>query len=169
MRGNGKRSKARAGVTLVEVMLAGALTTFAILVILNSFIFSAKIAHENAKTLLADNVAFDLLWRKFYTDYEQLKITTGTTPPLKKTYSDDQSNNSSPNERSPYVKQGTDPLALDPEEYPKYVYREYVDASAGGKILKIELYDGAEYERSNSLILLKEFTLFRSDIPRTSN
>ena len=62
--------KSRAGVTLVEVMLAGAMTAAAVLATLEGFIVAGKIAHENAEALRADNVAFDLLWRKFYGDFE---------------------------------------------------------------------------------------------------
>ena len=84
MRISGDRMSARAGVTLVEVMLAGALTAISVLVTLEAFIVAGKIAHENAETLRADNIAFDLLWRKFYGDYEQMRSTVGQTVPSRR-------------------------------------------------------------------------------------
>ena len=144
MRGGDQRS--RAGVTLVEVMLAGAMTAVAVLATLEGFIVAAKIAHENAETLRADNVAFDLLWRKFYGDYEQMRSTVGQTVPEKHT--DDNG--------SPYRS-----TALgDP---PSYTYREYVTPKNGGKALAVTLTYGAEGQFSISN------EVFRSDIPRTVN
>ena len=71
MRGGDSR-RTRAGVTLVEVMLAGAMTSLVILATLEGFIVAAKISHENAEALQADGVAFDKLWCNFYHDYDQL-------------------------------------------------------------------------------------------------
>ena len=70
---SGDRRKARAGVTLLEVMLAGAMTAIAVLATLEAFTVAGKIAHENAEALRADNVAFDLLWRKFYGDFDHYR------------------------------------------------------------------------------------------------
>lgn len=68
----GDRRKSQAGVTLVEIMLAGAMTAIAVLATFEGFIVATKITHENAEALRADGVAFDLLWRNFYHEYEQL-------------------------------------------------------------------------------------------------
>ena len=150
MRG-GNRRKARAGVTLLEVMLAGALTAIAVLATLEAFIVAGKVAHENAETLRADNVAFDLLWRKFYGDYDQLRSTVGQTVPEKNTADDD----------SPYHSSAFD----DP---PSYGYREYVTPvnplnDEDGKMLAVTLTYGPEgrYVISNEV--------FRCNIPRATN
>ena len=66
------KRRTKAGVTLVEVMLAGAMTALVTLATLEGFIVAAKVAHENAEALRADGMAFDQLWRNFYRDYEQL-------------------------------------------------------------------------------------------------
>jgi len=142
----GGDQRSRAGVTLVEVMLAGAMTAVAVLATLEGFIVAAKIAHENAEALRADNVAFDLLWRKFYGDYEQMRSTVGQTVPEKHT--DDSG--------SPYKSTAL----ADP---PSYTYREYVTPQNGGKTLAVTLTYGAEGQFSISN------EVFRSDIPRTVN
>ncbi len=150
MRG-GNRRKARAGVTLLEVMLAGALTAIAVLATLEAFTVAGKVAHENAEALRADNVAFDLLWRKFYGDYDQLRSTVGQTVPEKNTADDD----------SPYHSSAFD----DP---PSYAYREYVtlinaNNDSDGKLLAVALKYGpdGQYTISNEV--------FRCNIPRTTN
>ena len=145
----GGRKRARAGVTLIEVMLAGALTAIAVLATLEGFIVAAKIAHENAETLRADNVAFDLLWRKFYGDYEQMRSTVGQIVPEKNT--DDMD--------SPYRSSS---LGAPPS----YEYREYVtpiNNGNDGKLLAVTLRFGSEgqFTISNEV--------FRSDIPRMAN
>ena len=48
MRISGDRMAARAGVTLLEVMLAGAMTVIAVLAMLEGVIVARKITHENA-------------------------------------------------------------------------------------------------------------------------
>ena len=146
MRTSGKRKATCAGVTLVEVMLAGALTSLSVLATLEAFIVAGKIAHENAETLRADNIAFDLLWRKFYGDYEYMKSTVGQIVPEKNT--DDVS--------SPYRSSSLD----DP---PSYSYREYVTPNGDGKTLAITL----KYGPNGQFTISNE--VFRSDIPRTSN
>ena len=145
MRG-GDRRKAQAGVTLLEVMLAGALTAIAVLATLEAFTVAGKVAHENAEALRADNVAFDLLWRKFYGDYEQMRSTVGQSVPEKNTADSD----------SPYHSS----TLGDP---PSYAYREYVTPVSDGKMLAVTLTYGPEgqYAISNEV--------FRSDIPRNSN
>ena len=142
----GGRKRARAGVTLLEVMLAGAMTALAILVTLESFIVAAKIAHENAEALQADNIAFDLLWRKFYGDYEQMRSTVGQIAPQRNTDDSD----------SPYK-------SISLGAPPSYAYREYVTPINAGKLLAITLTYGPQdqFTISNEV--------FRSNIPRTSN
>ena len=77
MRG-GNRRKARAGVTLLEVMLAGALTAISVLATLEAFIVAAKIAHENAEALRADSDAFDAIWGRFNIQFGELSNSTTT-------------------------------------------------------------------------------------------
>ena len=149
MRISGDRMAARAGVTLVEVMLAGALTAIAVLATLEAFIVAGKFAHENAETLRPDNVAFDLLWRKFYGEYDQMRSTAGQLVPEKNT------NDSN----SPYRSASLD----DP---PSYAYREYVtpiNDGNDGKLLAVTLRYGPDgaYTISNEV--------FRCNIPRTTN
>ena len=142
----GGRKRSQAGVTLVEVMLAGAMTAIAVLATLEAFTVAGKIAHENAEALRADNVAFDLLWRKFYSDYEQLRSTVGQIVQEKNTDDAD----------SPYHSSTLD----DP---PSYGYREYVTPQNNGKMLAVTLTYGSEGQFSISN------EVFRSDIPRTTN
>lgn len=145
----GGRKRARAGVTLIEVMLAGAMTAIAVLATLEAFIVAGKIARENAEALRADNIAFDLLWRKFYGDYEQMRSTIGQVVPEKNTDDAD----------SPYRSSSLG----DP---PSYAYREYVtpiNNGNDGKLLAVTLRFGSEgqFTISNEV--------FRSDIPRIAN
>ena len=145
----GERSKARAGVTLLEVMLAGALTAIAALATLEAFIVAGKVAHENAETLRADNVAFDLLWRKFYGDYDQMRPTAGQLVAEKNTA----------DSNSPYRSASLD----DP---PSYAYREYVtpiNDGNDGKLLAVTLRYGPDGAYTISI------EVFRCNIPRTAN
>ena len=142
----GGKKRQKAGVTLVEVMLAGAMTALAALATLEAFVVAGKIARENAEALRADNIAFDLLWRKFYGDYEQMRSTVGQTIPEKNTDDTD----------SPYRSTSLD----DP---PSYAYREYVTPYNGGKLLAVTL----KYGHQGQFTISNE--VFRSDIPRTSN
>ena len=73
-----RKRRAKAGVTLVEVMLAGALTALVSLAALEGFIVAAKIAHENADILRADGEAFDVLWGRFNKSYGELNSNTTT-------------------------------------------------------------------------------------------
>ena len=148
MRG-GDRRKAKAGVTLLEVMLAGALVAIAVLATLEAFTVAGKVAHENAESLRADNVAFDLLWRKFYGDYDQMRSTVGQSVPEKNTDDTD----------SPYRSSS---LGASPS----YAYREYVmpiNDGNDGKLLAVTLKYGpdGQYTISNEV--------FRCNIPRTTN
>lgn len=140
--------RAKAGVTLVEVMLAGALTVVAALATFEGFIVATRIAHENALTLRADGIAFDLLWRKFYGDYETMTSTVGKTPVEKNTQ----------DQGSPY-RQG---LTSSVTNIPQYAYYESVSNYCGGKILSIDLKYGANNQFTRHL------EVFRSDIPRTA-
>ena len=148
MRGGDQRS--RAGVTLVEVMLAGAMTAVAVLATLEGFIVAAKIAHENAAVLRADSVAFDLLWRKFYADYDNLPSTVG------KTLENKQTNSST----SPYYR---NPSTTSITNLPSFGYNESVSNCYGGKLLGINLKYGSEGQYTRHL------EVFRSNIPRTAN
>lgn len=62
----------RRGVTLVEVMLAGAIAVLATLSLLEAIIVSTKIAHENAELLAADALAWDTAWKWLNKKYEDL-------------------------------------------------------------------------------------------------
>ena len=73
-----RKRRAKAGVTLVEVMLAGAMTALVTLATLEGFIVAAKIAHENAEILRADGEAFDILWGRFNRPCGELNCNTTT-------------------------------------------------------------------------------------------
>ena len=145
-----KKMHAKAGVTLVEVMLAGALTALVSLATLEGFIVAAKIAHENAEVLRADGIAFDLLWRKFYADYDNLPSTVG------KALENKQTNSST----SPYYR---NPSTASITNLPSFGYNESVSNCYGGKLLGINLKYGSEGQYTRHL------EVFRSDIPRTAN
>lgn len=145
-----RKRRAKAGVTLVEVMLAGALTALVSLATLEGFVVAAKIAHENAEVLRADGVAFDLLWRKFYADYDNLPSTVG------KPLEDRQTNSST----SPYYR---NPSTTSVTNLPSFTYNESVSNCYGGKLLGINLKYGSEGQYTRHL------EVFRSNIPRTAN
>lgn len=149
-RANDRKRRAKAGVTLVEVMLAGALTALVSLATLEGFIVAAKIAHENAEVLRADGVAFDLLWRKFYADYDNLPSTVGKTLENKQTDSS----------TSPYYR---NPSTTSITNLPSFTYNESVSNCYGGKLLGINLKYGSKGQYTRHL------EVFRSDIPRTAN
>ena len=65
--------KARRGVTLVEVMVAGMLLSFLAIGLFEGSAFAARLAKENAEYLAADAFAFDLAWKRFHEDYSKLK------------------------------------------------------------------------------------------------
>ena len=146
----GGRKRARAGVTLIEVMLAGALTAIAVLATLEGFIVAAKIAHENAEVLRADGVAFDLLWRKFYADYDNLPSTVG------KTLENKQTNSST----SPYYR---GPSTTSITNMPAFTYNECVSNCNSGKLLWVNLKYGPAGQYTRHL------EVYRSNIPRTAN
>ena len=150
MRRRRDRRRSKAGVTLVEVMLAGALTALVSLATLEGFIVAAKIAHENAEVLRADGIAFDLLWRKFYTDYDNLHSTVGKVLENKQTDST----------TSPYYR---NPSTTSITNLPAFGYNESVSNCYGGKLLGINLKYGSAGQYTRHL------EVFRSDIPRTTN
>ena len=147
-RSGDKKRRSKAGVTLVEVMLAGALTALVSLATLEGFIVAAKIARENAEALRADGVAFDLLWRKFYMDYEQMRSTVGQSVPLRNSKSDND---------SPYRSSSLG------DDRPNYNYRERIIPQGNGKLLEIDLHYGTDDQ------FMRHLEVFRSDIPRTTN
>ena len=140
-----RKRRFKAGVTLVEVMLAGAMTAFVTLATLEGFIVAAKITHENAETLQADGIAFDLLWRKFYGDFEKMTSTVGKTPEWK-----DTSDSQSPYHSNAYT------------NTPLFTYNESISNCYGGKLLSIDLKYGANNRFTRHL------EVFRSEIPRTN-
>ena len=71
MRGR-KSRKSRRGVTLVEVMLAGALLALAVISLFDGIGVAARIARENAQVLQADAYAHDLAWKRFNESYSAL-------------------------------------------------------------------------------------------------
>ena len=132
----------KAGVSLVEVMLAGAMTAVAVLVTLEGFIMATRVVHENAETLQADGIAFDLLWRKFYGDYDEMRNSNE----LKATTDDD----------SPYRSNSF-------SNAPPFQYVESVTNSYGGKMLYINVQYGPDNRFTRHL------EVFRSEIPRIAN
>lgn len=166
-RAKDKKSRAKAGVTLVEVMIAGALTSLAVLFLLFGFTLPAAITKKNCKTLRDDNVAFDLIWREFNRNYEELQVLIGNNIPIKTTYDTD----------SPYRnKGGSDPLASADTDYPQYKYKLKVESVNGvrtddGLRITLRLYDreypgNGEDSDEEKMWRLKEFSVFRSNIPR---
>ncbi len=69
--------RSKRGVTLVEVMLAGAILTLLSLALFNGIALSARIAHENAELLSAEAVVWDAVWKRFNEEYTQLLFTDG--------------------------------------------------------------------------------------------
>ncbi len=61
----GSKVRAKAGVTLVEVMLAGAIVTVVSLALFEGVAVAARIAHENSQLLTADAYAWDTVWKRF--------------------------------------------------------------------------------------------------------
>ena len=57
--------KARAGFTLTECALAGAILALTALALLEGVINSTNIAMENSRLLAADSYAFDLAWQRY--------------------------------------------------------------------------------------------------------
>ena len=72
MPSKGDNGKAKRGVTLIEVMLAGSITAMLVLVLLETLIFGARIAKENSQYLAADAYAFDVAWRHCNEAFDKL-------------------------------------------------------------------------------------------------
>ena len=64
-----KARPGKRGVTLIEVMLAGAILTLLSLALFNGISVAARIAHENAELLSAEAVVWDAVWKRFNEDY----------------------------------------------------------------------------------------------------
>ena len=167
MRHRRDRCRSKSGVTLVEVMIAGAMTSLAVVFLLFGFTLPATIVKKNCKTLRDDNVAFDLIWREFNRNYEELQALIGNNIPIQTTYDTD----------SPYRnKGGNDPLASANTDYPQYKYKLKVESVNGmrtddGLRLTLRLYDreypgNGEDSEEEKRWRLKEFSVFRSNIPR---
>lgn len=69
--------RARKGVTLVEVMLAGAISVLFTLTLMEGLIVAAKISNENSQLLAADAYAWDTAWKWFNKKYDDLCNTSG--------------------------------------------------------------------------------------------
>ena len=67
--------KARRGVTLVEVMLAGAIAVLFTLALMEGLIVAAKLSNENSQLLAADAYAWDMAWKWFNKKYDDLVTT----------------------------------------------------------------------------------------------
>jgi type II secretory pathway pseudopilin PulG len=71
--------KSKRGVTLVEVMLAGAILLLLSLALFNGVAIAVRIAHENAETLSAEAVVWDAVWKRFNEEFSMLLPTDGWT------------------------------------------------------------------------------------------
>ena len=160
------RKKSKAGVTLLEVLLAGALVSIVVLAMLEGFTTAARICHENAEVLRADNIAFDLLWRKFHQNYEdQLQQTENKAdPPFTGTGTTQYQTSDA---TSPYRAAAhtfrTWPTYADHNQQVPYRYKEIVgraENGRGGKWLSVQLQYGPSYSQTHSL------SLFRCEISR---
>ena len=158
--------KSKAGVTLLEVLLAGAIVSIVVLSMLEGFTVAARVCHENAAMLRADNIAFDLLWRKFHQDYDdQLRQTenkadppfTGTGTTAQKT-----SDATSPYRANAHTFRDY-PTYFDQNRQVPYQYKEIVgrvENGRGGKWLSVQLQYGPSYSQTHNL------SLFRCEVPR---
>ena len=68
--------KARRGVTLVEVMLAGSIAVLLTLACLEGVIVATRISHENAQLLAAEAFAWDTAWKWLNKPYDELNNST---------------------------------------------------------------------------------------------
>lgn len=135
----------KAGVTLVELLVASAVLAISVISLLAGFTVAERISHANAEALRADNVAFDLLWRRFNLDYDQLTSTVGQRAVQQNT-----ADTSSPYHSSRLV------------QPPAYSYTEYTEPSNNVKYLTIELHYGPNNQYTRRLQVV------RSEIPRTN-
>ena len=134
----------KSGVTLVEVLIASAVTTLSVLALLGGFSVARKVVKAHSEALRADNIAFDLLWRRFHEDYDHLASTIGKQIPYQDTSLATSIYHSS---------------TLG--ESPKYKYYEYTEPTNNLKLLKIKLLYGSSLQYS------RELEVLRSEIPRT--
>lgn len=67
---------ARRGMTLVEVMLAGAITVMVTLSLMEGLIVATKISHENAQLMAAEAYAWDTAWKWLNMPYAKLNDAT---------------------------------------------------------------------------------------------
>lgn len=74
---NRDKFKYKAGFTLTEVMLSGAIITLLSLILFEGVAVLARISHENAELLAADSCAWDVAWKVFNVKYKSLKSTLG--------------------------------------------------------------------------------------------
>lgn len=135
--------KSKRGVSLVELMLATAITALMTLSLLEGFILCAKVTHENAEALNADNVAFDMLWRQFNLEYEKQQVSTTT-------YNTDSST-------SPY----RSTTLTDPPSY-RFTIAISNDVKKTGHFVAIDLKYGPQRQYTRHL------EVFRSDMPRNN-
>lgn len=134
-----------AGVTLIELMMASAVLGISVISLLIGFTVAERVSHANAEALRADNIAFDLLWRRFNLDYDQLPSTVGQRVVEQNTM----------DATSPYH---SNRLA----QPPAYSYMEYTEPSNNVKYLTIELRYGPNSQYTRRLQVV------RSEIPRTN-
>ncbi len=73
---DGRRNRRRAGFTLVEVMVAVVLVSVAAAAVYQGLFFSYKGMMRSRARLEAQGIAYDILWGKFNTPYEDLPLTT---------------------------------------------------------------------------------------------
>ena len=70
--------RSKLGVTLVEVMLAGAITSLLIVFVMQGVIVSVGICRENSELLAAEAYAWDTAWKWFNKKYEALDDSATT-------------------------------------------------------------------------------------------
>ena len=71
--------RSKRGVTLVEVMLAGAITAMLALAVMQGVIVSAKICHENSELLAAEAYAWDTAWKWLNKKDEEIDDSLSST------------------------------------------------------------------------------------------
>lgn len=68
--------RARRGITLVEVMLAGAIAVLVTLSLMEGLVVAATVSHENAQLTAAEAYAWDTAWRWLNKSYDKLNDAT---------------------------------------------------------------------------------------------
>lgn len=69
----------RKGMTLIEVMVAGAILTLLSIAFFEGISLASRLAHENAELMQAESVAWDAVWMTFNEDYDDLLAGCPTT------------------------------------------------------------------------------------------